>query len=96
MDIAGIKGATDQITKEALPQVTGALTGLEASVAADVAIAAKSISDGVQATTRAIGKGVATLTECLADAMSQLLGTIQRLDGAEITITIKLGNKLPQ
>jgi len=95
MDITGIDAGAKELTQNALPQVTAAMGALEASVAEDVAVATKAISNSVAAISGATTAGVESLTQCLADAVGQILGTVQQLDGAEITIKIKLGQKLP-
>lgn len=95
MDPIGISAGAKELTHNALPQVTAAMTALEASVASDVATASKAVSDGVASIATTVSAGVDQITKCLADAVTQVIGTVQQLDGAEITIKIKLGQKLP-
>lgn len=95
MDITGIDSAAKELTHGAIPQITAEMNALQVSVAEDVANATKALEAGVASISMAISSGVDSVSKCLADAVADLLSIAQQLDGAEIIIKIKLGQKLP-
>ena len=90
MSLTGLPETADKVATQIVPQVTGALTGLEQSIAADISTATQAVKDSVTGVTTSLNKAVEEITAAVADAVSDLVGAIERIETGGITITIKV------